>query len=42
MVCHNRCRWLARQYQIGSDEDDVYGSGIPVHTEQKEFHVVQP
>jgi hypothetical protein len=33
---------VSRQYQIGSDEDDVYGSGIPVHTEQKEFHVIQP
>ena len=33
---------VSRQFYIGSDEDDVYGSGIPVTTEQKEFHVIQP
>ena len=30
------------QYNIGSSQDDVYGSGIPVTTEQKEFHVINP
>ena len=33
---------VSRQYNIGSSQDDVYGSGIPVTTEQKEFHVINP
>ena len=33
---------VSRQYNIGSSEDDVYGSGITVTTEQKEFHVINP
>ena len=33
---------VSRKYNIGSSEDDVYGSGITVTTEQKEFHVINP
>jgi len=33
---------VTRQFHVMSDEDDVYGSGIPVTTEQKDFAVWTP
>ena len=33
---------VSRQYNIGKSQDDIYGSGIPVTTEQKDIHVLQP